>query len=481
MLKRESATGAGARSQGLARVLVLVLLGALAVPPVSSFAGADETVFEGPVPRAECAPGDRVEPELQGSVPLEDRTSGRSAEGYNCNLEVVGNHAGEGASWQMAWYDDCAYYGTRFNGGQDSPGVQVVDVADPANPELAGNLTTPSMLDPWESLKVTEERGLLASVAAWNGAGPAFFDVYDVSEDCANPELQASLPVDLPIGHEGDWAPDGKTYYGTNLIGGWLNAIDVSVPLAPRPLYSEPMPTFIHGLSISDDGNRLYLADMVGGGRRAAGNGLTILDVSDIQARSPAPVVSVVGSVRWTDGSAAQHTIPVTINGTPYIIFVDEGGYGAARIIDISDETNPRVVSKLKLEIQMPEHRERATAEAAGSGSFAYNAHYCGVDRRDEPTVLGCSYFQSGVRIFDIRDPLAPREIAYFNPGGAENVPAGSQRTAPATSGYPSSQVRFIPERSEVWFTDQTKGFYTARFSDDPATGRPIWPFSDEG
>ena len=458
---------------------MLLLLGALSVPPVTTFAGADEPVFEGPVPRASCGKGDRPEQGLQGSVSLEDRASGRSAEGYSCNLELVGNHVGEGASWQMAWYDDCAYYGTKFRGGQASPGVQVIDASDPTQPQLAGNLDTPSMLDPWESLKVTEERGLLASVAAWNGAGPAFFDIYDVSEDCANPELQATLPIDLPIGHEGDWAPDGRTYYGTNLIGGWLNAIDVTTPIAPRPLYSEPMPTFIHGLSVSDDGNRLYLADMTGGGRRPTGNGLTILDVSDIQSRSPAPVVSVVGTVRWTDGSAAQHTIPVTIGGKPYVIFVDEGGFGAARIIDISDETQPRVVSKLKLEIQMPEHREQANEEAAGSGSFGYNAHYCGVDQRTEPTVLACSYFQSGVRVFDIRDPMQPREVAYFNPGGDGVVRPGSQNGA-ATSGYPSAQVRLVPERSEVWFTDQGKGFFIARFADDPETGEPLWPFSEE-
>lgn len=49
-------------------------------------------VFEGPVPRAQCGPGSRPETALQGSVPVADRASGRSAQGYTCNAELVGHY-----------------------------------------------------------------------------------------------------------------------------------------------------------------------------------------------------------------------------------------------------------------------------------------------------------------------------------------------------------------------------------------------------
>ena len=42
------------------------------------------------VPRATCQPGDKPDTALQGQVSLPDRVMGRAAEGYFCNVRVVG-------------------------------------------------------------------------------------------------------------------------------------------------------------------------------------------------------------------------------------------------------------------------------------------------------------------------------------------------------------------------------------------------------
>ena len=453
----------------IASLLVL----AAAAPPA---AAAERPVFEGPVPRAQCGPGSEPEPPdaLQGEVTAKDRDSGRSTRPYTCNVELLGNDGDSpGTSWQHTWYEDCAYYDTSFG---SQAGTQVLDVRDPSQPKRLDPLTTTAMLDPWESLSVNEERGLLAGVFTANLFGPLFFDVYDVKEDCTKPKLLFSGPVNA-VGHEGDWAPDGKTYYGSG--GPAITAIDVSDPTAPRPL-GPLQGVSSHGVSVSDDGNRIYLAGQSPTSGAKTLNGLTIVDTSAIQSRSPVPVAPALGSVTWDDGDVAQGSIPITIKGHPYVIFFDEGplgmgnGQGATRIIDIADERNPRVISKLKLEIQMPANGERA-AETGSVSGFGYNTHYCGVPQRTDPGVVACSNFESGVRVFDIRDPYQPREIAYFNPGGTGVAsPEGSQDNRdPVDSAYTPARVRLIPERGEMWFTDQNKGLIVTRFTNG------VWPFRE--
>jgi hypothetical protein len=51
----------------------------------------------GPVPKAQCGPSDRIEGGLQGQTTSQERASGDSERGYNCNLELVGQFRGEGA------------------------------------------------------------------------------------------------------------------------------------------------------------------------------------------------------------------------------------------------------------------------------------------------------------------------------------------------------------------------------------------------
>jgi hypothetical protein len=278
------------------------------------------------------------------------------------------------------------------------------------------------------------------------------------------------------INHEGNWAMDGMTYWSSGSKPGTLTPIDVTDPALPKPLGTFLVAPQGHGLSTSDDGNRVYYASQQ---TLQGGNGLVIVDSSQVQSRAPVPQLPVVGTVTWTDGATAQHTLPVTFKGRPYLLFVDEAGAGAARFIDIADETAPKVVSELKLEIHLDRNAERAGETA--SGAFGYNAHYCNVDRRVDPTIVVCSMFNSGMRVFDVRDPLSPKEIAYYNPGGTGQAPPpGSQwdfanPAVPVDAGYPSARPRVVAERGEIWFTDQNKGFHVVRFANG------VWPFRESG
>ncbi len=449
---------------------------------------------------AVCGPGARPETGLQGQVPLADRLNGRSRQGYACNLELVGQYQGEGSATISAVGGHCAYMATSAwgRGKKKSPGVQVINVSDPARPFLAHALATRAFeLGTWESLKVNATGTMLAGAGVGTLLGAGKLDLYDIT-DCANPRLlnQSDTGDSLSVtnvAHEGEWSPDGQTYWTSGLAGGTLSAIDVRNPAQPRNIYFGGSTLFVnHGMSFNADGTRMYLASIFPAG-------LVILDVSDIQNRKASNRrVRQIAKLTWADGSTTQRAVPATIQGRPYLIAIDEiGGQGLGggiRFIDISDESNPVVVSHIRLAIQLKDNADAAKQDGLGNGAFKYDAHYCSVDRQIEPTALACGYFQSGIRVFDIREPLKPREIAYFNPpaqtGKNAQLPGSDHAGSPSfgsildnkitdpallqmqaskskapdlTADWCSSAPQFV--NGQLWATCNDNGFMVLKFT----------------
>ena len=443
----------------------------------------------------------------------------RNASG-NGNSNGKGNDKKEGTV--------CAYHGTAFTtANRTHLGVPVIDITEPSAPTPTGYLTSVSMLDPWESLKTNTLRKLLGADNGHNGGGGPEVDIYDLSGDCRFPQLLASVAVGkadgstgIPhpvIGHEGSWAPDGLTYYGGDLFtnGGQYFAVDTADPSAPKLITTWKLPianVLPHGMSISDDGNRGYFVSIGGltgfGGltgdpiadltdpTKPATNGLLIYDLSDIQARKPNPQARLISTLFWKDGSISQHTIPAKIDGKPFVIFVDEGGSGGinsavqrqaacaagfppypmARIIDISDEKNPKLVSRLGLETHDPANCASVLPDLVGLSVFTYGSHYCSVDNKDKATTLACGYFNSGIRVFDIRDPAGPKEVAYYNPAGTTTPSPGSNHVSNGQwrAGGPdwcNAQVHLDADRGTLWTTCQDNGLLMLKFTNN------AWPF----
>jgi hypothetical protein len=533
------------------RLPKLIRLGSLsllcgAVIGVASAQSPDGDGLPLSVPRAVCGPEDTPETGLQGQVPAALRAAG--FEGFNCNLKLIAQSRNDGGNWQSAefkerrqpfreddgWGGDrrqhhCGYYGSQSP--SDSPatrnsatyGTRVIDITDVKNPHLTGYLQTSSMLDPWESLKVNERRQLLMADQATNGgggpgSGPGV-DIYDLSRDCRAPQLLASAAVGTgtdggplapvqPFGHEGAFAPDGLTYYIGDLHNSMYDAVDVTDPTKPRYITTFDMATIglgVHGLSVSNDGNRVYattlgvppsLADLTDPSI-APITGFVILDSSEVQERRPNPEMKLISKFLYKDGSLAQVTIPVTIRGKPYIIHVDEGGSGGityagwvgscaagfppfpmARIVDISNEKNPTIVSKLVLQINTPEHCASVLPDLVGLSIFTYGTHYCSVDNRNNATTLACGMFNSGIRVFDIRDPRRPKEIAYYYPAGVTTESGGSNHHlannfVPGGPDWCSAEVHLDAERGMLWTTCQDNGLLMLKFE------RGVWPFPE--
>ncbi len=489
---------------------------------------ADQELFFAPVPKAVCGPGDRPEASLQGQVTAADRMAGY--QGNSCNLQLLAQVRGEGANWQTTeWREGkgknkkvCGYHGTAHptaNPGlaRQNYGVRAFDITNPSKPTITAYLTTTSMLDPWESLKINERRQLLGAVNGTSGNGPAAIDIYDVSGDCRNPQLLAStllaegenggLTFPGLQSHEGSWAPDGLTYYARG--GRNYYATDTTDTTRPKLISVWQPPSAAstgHGLSVSDDGTRGYfiascsltIPQLVDPTVPAC-NGLITYDLTDIQNRNgPNPQPKVISELYWKDGATGQHTINVTIGKKPYIVFVDEAGtagntvanrqavcdlgllpFPIARIIDMSDEKNPKVVSKLMLETHDPANCAKVVPDLFNLTGFLYGSHYCSVDNYHKATTLVCGYFNSGVRVFDIRDPIRPREIAYYNPPMTPDVSPGSNHAAqrmtqqPGGPDYCAAQAHLDAEQGTLWTTCQDNGILSLKFTHN------AWPFAE--
>src|SRR3954464_6306003 len=165
------------------------------------------------IPIAHCRAGDKTESGLQGQTTQAEIDSGAAAKGFNCNADSVGQYQGEGSSWQLTAWKNCAYFDQRNASNEANRGTVVVDVTDPAHPKPTVWLNDNAMLDPWESLKVNPARQLLAA-AQQPSTG---FSIYDISADCAHPVKKAFVDIPGNFGHTGQWAPDGNTYYITPL------------------------------------------------------------------------------------------------------------------------------------------------------------------------------------------------------------------------------------------------------------------------
>jgi hypothetical protein len=276
------------------------------------------------------------------------------------------------------------------------------------------------------------------------------------------------------LGHESGFAPDGNTFYAASLSGRTVTAVDVSNPSLPVTLGVYDFNS--HGINVSDDGNRIYVASNgATDGSSNSPKGLMIIDTSEIQARKPSPQVRVVSRTTWATVSTPQTAIPVTIGGHPYVVEMDEfgsGSVGAARIIDIADETQPKVVSNIRLEVNQAAAQagEQAGDPGADSSLAGYDGHYCNVPKRVDPGIVACTFILSGLRVFDIRDPFNPKEIAYFNGPIQKTDDTGQPDHA-----YAMASPTFVPERAEIWYSDGNSGFYNVRITNG------MWPFGQRG
>ena len=486
--------------------------------------------FPASVPKAVCGSGDHTESGLQGETSQQERFGGDSETAYNCNLELVGQEPQdlfEGAYSQdgPAYDGNCAYYGTdNINAQQHHQGVTVIDASDPTHPVPTAYLNdTAAALAPHETLAANQLRHLLV---AGQSNGPDFA-VYDTT-NCAHPRLLADITLPGSQGHMGAFAPDGKTYWLTQNfrgVGGFLYPVDLTDPSHPQML---PRWQFLgdgrpHSMDFNPDGfvpgvpegMRMYSGQPGEFGMTIADSsfgpdGLVIEDVSDYQLRRPNPQIRIISKLFWYDQGQSESMIPVKINGHPYLISTDEAGgagglkgwfgacsrrigaFGFPQIIDVADETNPKIIAKLRLQVSDPANCFALLAETppdfpgtapgtnlpASSGTTNYSEETCVADNPNDTKMLACGFQHAQLRVFDVSDPTNPKEIAYWKSGAVRTKvqpssgswATGVDRTVDKIAHWvrwvvPGRDSNGNPTDVQLWTVSDGHGFQVLHFS----------------
>ena len=419
---------------------------------------------------------------------------------YASGVRIVG-HSPTGGM-QMGWIDHCAYLA-----GSDGPGgkgIAVVDVRNPRAPRDVKVLADGGAAQATENfdarLTTSGRRIVIGGDRAVGGTTndpPSRLSIYDAT-DCENPRLMAQYT--WPEGtHTVHISSDGMLVYGTRIEpmtgSGGIHVLDISDMTHPRYLgkFGVTGPDGRtwqfgpHNLTFSPDGRRLYAAAIGSRGgdmnrdfttpdgqfsyERYGPNagGVYILDSSDFALGRPNPKFRLVGLAEhagWHDTSLAN------INGVPYLVGSGEGVIpcpGAFPILtNIADESHPRVVGAFRTDMNRPEncpaappppptamtangkidYPSAAARAAAMSRSSKQSSHYSSVDSATRTRLGLFSMTGAGFRIADLRDPTAPREIAYFRPG-------------PGCSGF----SRYVDRSGQIWMSCGAAGFFVLELS----------------
>lgn len=190
-----------------------------------------------------------------------------------------------------------------------------------------------------------------------------------------------------------------------------------------------------HALSYPERPDRAYLGYIDGG--------MIILDISD---KANPQMISRLDYHPPMPGFT--HTVvPLFERGLAIVADEASGDSGddwpkRVWIADISDEERPLIISSLPV----PDDFDALRAEGGRIG--AHNIH----ENEPEPgtarlvNTVAATWFSAGVRLYDIRDPFTPREIAAFLP----ETPRGQR-------GSRMNDV-FVDDRGIVYGTDRKYG-----------------------
>jgi hypothetical protein len=356
-------------------------------------------------------------------------------------------------------------------------GWSVLDVTDPLAPKQVGSWSGPP--NTW-TLQVTIRDGLMATSmeriqSGWGGNGEEPFDegviLWDLSDPVA-PSRRGTFRTSHHGTHRNLFDSSGLLHLSARMTGynGAIHVmVDVSDPDAPREVGRFHM----HGQHASNGerSSRDWL-DLHGPAVRQ-GNlaylpyssaGLVILDIASPD--KPVMVGNLEVHPPLGSGIAVHTVLPVPgrqgmviINSEALAERCDES-VGYAAVVDVSDPRKPKIISLFPTPVPPPGADYSSFCERGGRFG-PHNQHMTTGDPVlfDGHGVCFLTYFNAGLRVYDVRDPYLVREVAYLIP----NDPPKRYGPLPTDLVVQVEDV-LVDSRGIVYFTEKNSGLYIAEW-----------------
>ena len=458
---------------------------------------------------------------LTGGMPTGVTSQAASAEAPTGSFELVGHDPlrMRGMNAALAIHGDHAYVGSRTDAKPNNvngAGILVVNIADPASPEVVGEIAQPHQANEGETsreMRVWPEQDLLIVQNLGSNCSELIhacsprkvddnFRFYDISgANAASPKLVAEFdPTYNP--HEfflwDDPVNPGRALLFVSAVPDRrVTVIDISHARTGTVTevlsWKSPVAADLHSLGVSNDGKRAYIAHLTGG--------FIVVDTSDVatNAANPTfrPITPTSKRVKW-DGPGAHSA--VKLFGREYALVTDEVygdalrppvqgqahgcPWGWVRMVDINDPAEPKVISEYKIaqnEAECPVPSE-APMSVNDSGKQV-QSYACASDALllapDQPrpsssyashnptltqNVAFISWHSGGLQAISLADPFTPTQLAEFIPSPELLV---VQEDPALTAGQDKVAIWSYPIIKDglIYVVDIRNGLYILKYS----------------
>ncbi len=329
-------------------------------------------------------------------------------------------------------------------------GTSIYDVSDPRNPKMLAQLDIP---EGWHSHKVrVADDIMLVNHERFREGNEDFgggLAIYDVSKPAAPRFITKWMTAGKGV-HRFQF--DGRYAYISPTVEGYIGNIcmilDLLNPSRPEevgrwwipgqwqaggeeyPWHDYVPPRCHHPLR---QGNRLYVSWWH--------HGLFILDIEDMSA--PRLVASINTSRAFPHPTHTCLAMPQRYKGRDVMIVADEDVaklYDAAPafawIYDITDETTPIPISTYQVDGLDSDGRPQIPMMGCHQPS----------EKLTGSSIVPFAWFAQGLRLLDIADPFAPKEVGHFQP----HPPAGCD--------FASSNDVTIDDSGLIYLIDRQNG-----------------------